>query len=204
MRQRIVDQARLWLGTPFVDGAAVRGIGADCAGLIEGLVAELADNLGGEGASTLSSPALAGEVGAKRSEGATLSANTPSVSFADSSPVERGSNTAPIAEAQQQPIPLPALPTRAAMRDDVLNAARHLLVPVTDRPPQAGDILLLAQEPAGPPVHLCLMTNSDTIIHAHWRAGVVENRFGNWFQARVTHMFTWPDFGPNPPQDKAE
>lgn len=143
MKLRIVDQARLWLGTPFVDGAAVRGVGADCAGLIEGLVAELA-------------------------------------------------------------LKLPAVPTRAAMRDELLNAARHLLVPVTDRPPQAGDILLLAQEPAGPPVHLCLMTDSDTIIHAHWRAGVVENRFGNWFQARVTHVFTWPDFGPIPPQDKAE
>jgi hypothetical protein len=90
------------------------------------------------------------------------------------------------------------------MRDDVLNAARHILVPVTDRPPKAGDILLLAQEPAGPPVHLCLVTDSDTIIHAHWRAGVVENRFGNWFQARVTHVFTWPDFGPITPQDKAE
>ncbi|MEN9856143.1 MAG: hypothetical protein RLZZ157_1269, partial [Pseudomonadota bacterium] len=39
----------------------------------------------------LSSPATAGEVGAKRSEGASLLANTPSVSFADSSPVGRGS-----------------------------------------------------------------------------------------------------------------
>ncbi|MEN9874927.1 MAG: hypothetical protein RL186_1824, partial [Pseudomonadota bacterium] len=43
---------------------------------------------------TLSSPATAGEVGAKRSEGASADKNTPSVGFADSSPVGRGSQKA--------------------------------------------------------------------------------------------------------------
>ncbi|MEN9856640.1 MAG: hypothetical protein RLZZ157_1766 [Pseudomonadota bacterium] len=35
----------------------------------------------------LSSPATAGEVAAQRTEGASVARNTPSVSFADSSPV---------------------------------------------------------------------------------------------------------------------
>ncbi|MEN9856208.1 MAG: hypothetical protein RLZZ157_1334, partial [Pseudomonadota bacterium] len=41
----------------------------------------------------LSSPATAGEVAAKRSEGASAAKDTPSVSFADSSPVGRGSKS---------------------------------------------------------------------------------------------------------------
>lgn len=35
--EQIEAEARRWLGTPFVDGAAVCGAGCDCAGLIEAL-----------------------------------------------------------------------------------------------------------------------------------------------------------------------
>jgi glycine oxidase len=47
-----------------------------------------------QGGSTSSSPATAGEVAAQRTEGAFAAKNTPSVSFADSSPVGRGSKNA--------------------------------------------------------------------------------------------------------------
>lgn len=37
----IVAAARGWIGTPYVQGAALRGAGCDCLGLIRGLRAEL-------------------------------------------------------------------------------------------------------------------------------------------------------------------
>ena len=37
----IVAAARGWIGTPYVHGAAMRGAGCDCLGLIRGLRAEL-------------------------------------------------------------------------------------------------------------------------------------------------------------------
>lgn len=37
MRDDIVAQARLWIGTPYVHQASVRGAGADCLGLVRGL-----------------------------------------------------------------------------------------------------------------------------------------------------------------------
>ncbi len=36
-REMIVAEAREWVGTPFHDQAAIKGIGADCAGLIRGV-----------------------------------------------------------------------------------------------------------------------------------------------------------------------
>src|SRR6266478_3451204 len=33
LRQRIIEVARTWLNTPFVDGACLRGAGVDCAHL---------------------------------------------------------------------------------------------------------------------------------------------------------------------------
>ena len=35
--QDIVDEARRWLGTPYVHQASVRGAGADCLGLLRGV-----------------------------------------------------------------------------------------------------------------------------------------------------------------------
>jgi NlpC/P60 family putative phage cell wall peptidase len=40
-RSEIVAAARAWVGTPFVLGAAVRGAGCDCLGLIRGIRGEL-------------------------------------------------------------------------------------------------------------------------------------------------------------------
>lgn len=36
-RQDIVDEARAWLGTPYVHQASVKGAGADCLGLLRGV-----------------------------------------------------------------------------------------------------------------------------------------------------------------------
>ncbi len=36
-KQDIVDEARGWLGTPYVHQASVRGAGADCLGLLRGV-----------------------------------------------------------------------------------------------------------------------------------------------------------------------
>lgn len=36
-RAAIVAAARLWIGTPFVHGAALQGVGCDCLGLVLGL-----------------------------------------------------------------------------------------------------------------------------------------------------------------------
>lgn len=36
-RQRVVTEARTWLGTPFHHQAALKGVGCDCAGLIRGV-----------------------------------------------------------------------------------------------------------------------------------------------------------------------
>lgn len=37
----VVALARAWIGTPYVTGAAVRGVGADCIGLVRGVFAEV-------------------------------------------------------------------------------------------------------------------------------------------------------------------
>lgn len=37
----IVDEARRWLGTPYVHQASLRGVGSDCLGLVRGVWREL-------------------------------------------------------------------------------------------------------------------------------------------------------------------
>ena len=39
-RARVIDKARAWLGTPFHDGAQVKGAGVDCANLLAAAYAE--------------------------------------------------------------------------------------------------------------------------------------------------------------------
>lgn len=128
-----VAAARKWLGTPFQEGASVCMIGADCAGLIEGVARDLGI----------------------------------------------------------------AYPCRAAVANSLLVAARAFMVPIDT--PQAGSIILLSREPGGLPLHGALVTDTQTLIHSHWRAGVVENRFGDWFARRVTHVFAWPTLESLPP-----
>jgi NlpC/P60 family putative phage cell wall peptidase len=123
----LIESARRWLGTPFLAGASLRGVGTDCAGLIEGVALDLGINC----------------------------------------------------------------PNRDEVAHDLLAAADAFLVRVEALQP--GTLVLLARDPGGPPLHAGLLTDQDTLIHAHWRAGVVENRFGSWFQRRVTHSFGWPD-----------
>lgn len=41
MRDDLVAAARLWIGTPYVHQASVRGAGADCLGLVRGLWRDL-------------------------------------------------------------------------------------------------------------------------------------------------------------------
>lgn len=128
MRQGLdcVAIARSWLGTPFHANTSVKGVGADCAGLIEGVARELGR----------------------------------------------------------------AYPARSDVANDLVCAARTCLVETLEA--KAGNIILLATQPTLPPVHAAIVTDTNTIIHAHWRAGVVENRFGKWFAARITHVFAWP------------
>lgn len=38
---RVIAAARAWIGTPYVTGAALRGVGADCVGLLRGVYAEV-------------------------------------------------------------------------------------------------------------------------------------------------------------------
>lgn len=40
--ERVVAAARAWIGTPYVRGAALRGAGCDCVGLIRGVLADVA------------------------------------------------------------------------------------------------------------------------------------------------------------------
>lgn len=39
---RVIEAARAWIGTPYVLGAALRGCGCDCVGLIRGVLADVA------------------------------------------------------------------------------------------------------------------------------------------------------------------
>jgi cell wall-associated NlpC family hydrolase len=50
---------------------------------------------------------------------------------------------------------------------------------------QPGAIACLSREPGSPPVHLAIITDTGTLLHAHWSQGVVENRLGRWFTARL-------------------
>jgi NlpC/P60 family putative phage cell wall peptidase len=40
-RFEIVATARAWIGTPYILGAALRGVGADCVGLIRGVLEDV-------------------------------------------------------------------------------------------------------------------------------------------------------------------
>jgi NlpC/P60 family putative phage cell wall peptidase len=126
MSRFAITYARQWLGTPFLAGASVKGVGCDCAGLIEGIARALDISC----------------------------------------------------------------PPRDGVQHNILAAASAFLVPTASA--VAGTIVLVSRETGGVPVHAALVTDVDTLIHAHWRAGVVENRFGNWFTRRVTHVFAWP------------
>ncbi|PZX17705.1 NlpC/P60 family putative phage cell wall peptidase [Palleronia aestuarii] len=50
MASRVVEIARLWIGTPYVHQASCRGAGTDCLGLVRGVWRELG------GAETISIP----------------------------------------------------------------------------------------------------------------------------------------------------
>lgn len=39
--ERVISEARLWIGTPYLHQASVRGAGADCLGLIRGVWREV-------------------------------------------------------------------------------------------------------------------------------------------------------------------
>jgi NlpC/P60 family putative phage cell wall peptidase len=130
MRLLVLEQARTWLGTPFVPEASLRGIGTDCVGLIEGIARELGL----------------------------------------------------------------ACPDRRALNQDLEAAAGAFLRPCAE--PVPGTLILLALQPFGPPVHAGLVSENGRFIHAHWTAGVVENRYGSWFRARTTHLFDWPEAPP--------
>ncbi|OYU75333.1 MAG: hypothetical protein CFE32_14695 [Alphaproteobacteria bacterium PA3] len=84
-------------------------------------------------------------------------------------------------------------PSRTALSRDLLAAANLFLEPCED--PIPGSVILFAQSPRGLPVHAGLMGEEGRFFHAHWTAGVVENRYGRWFKSRTTHVFDWPNSG---------
>jgi NlpC/P60 family putative phage cell wall peptidase len=103
-----------------------------------------------------------------------------------------GTDCAGLIEGLARALDIP-FPKRAAVEHDFARAAAASLVRVDI--PQPGALILLARDPGGDPLHGAIVTDTGTIIHAHWRAGVVENRLGNWFTRRITHIFAWPDIG---------
>jgi NlpC/P60 family putative phage cell wall peptidase len=93
-------------------------------------------------------------------------------------------------------------PSRRNLDQNILAAAQAFLVAVQEIIP--GNVILLARDPGGQPLHAALVTNTHTLIHAHWQAGVVENRFGTWFQRRMTHAFAWPVQPPSTPHQSSK
>lgn len=83
-----------------------------------------------------------------------------------------------------------ACPSRSALTRDLVAAAHQFFLPCAEAQP--GCVILLAQSPGATPVHAGLLSANGRFIHAHWTAGVVENRYGNWFRTRTTHVFDWP------------
>lgn len=55
--------------------------------------------------------------------------------------------------------------------------------------PKIGDILLFNANSYSNAQHTAILIENNQIIHAHWRAGVVRNTFGNWFKARHVKSF---------------
>lgn len=114
--------AQEWLGTPFVEGAAIKNVGCDCAGLLEGIFQSL------------------GEI----------------------TPARDGQNL-----------------------EQALVNANYLFEVQT---PNVGDILLFH---ANDNFHVGILTDNNTIIHAHWTRGVIENRFGSWFASRLIKTYRY-------------
>ncbi|GIU67610.1 NlpC/P60 family protein [Candidatus Phycosocius spiralis] len=88
-----------------------------------------------------------------------------------------------------------ACPDRQSLNQDLEAAAHAFLRPCPE--PVPGTLILLSQQPFGPPVHAGLVSENGRFIHAHWTAGVVENRYGSWFSVRTTHVFDWPAMIPS-------
>ena len=120
MKPQII--AKEWLGTPFIEGAAIKNVGCDCAGLLEGVFQTL------------------GEV----------------------TPARDGQNL-----------------------EQALANANYLFEAQT---PTAGDILLFR---ANDNFHVGILSANNTIIHAHWTRGVIENRFGSWFICRLVKIYRY-------------
>ena len=54
-----------------------------------------------------------------------------------------------------------------------------------------GDVVLFKSNTNEADFHCGIFTGENTIIHAHWSQGVVENSFGNWFKKRVVAFYSF-------------
>jgi cell wall-associated NlpC family hydrolase len=78
------------------------------------------------------------------------------------------------------------IPPRSHSLVDALNIALQ-----KTENPNAGDVVLFKSTANDADFHCGILTDKNTIIHAHWSQGVVENTFGNWFKKRVVSFYSF-------------
>ncbi|WP_240006884.1 NlpC/P60 family protein [Pseudaquidulcibacter saccharophilus] len=70
--------------------------------------------------------------------------------------------------------------------------AEALIIAMDETKTQSvGDVVLFKSTANMADFHCGILTEKNTIIHAHWSQGVVENSFGNWFKKRVVAFYSF-------------
>jgi NlpC/P60 family putative phage cell wall peptidase len=137
-QDRIVMEARSWIGTPYRHQASLKGVGCDCLGLLRG--------------------------------------------------VWRG------VLGHEPELPPPYSPDWAeAGADTLVAAARRYLVEIERREIAPGDVLLFRWRDNLPAKHCAVATSSNSMIHAHDGASVVEVALCSWWRRHLAHAFRFPE-----------
>ena len=77
-------------------------------------------------------------------------------------------------------------------REDLLNAAQGLMLPVTPGTEQPGDVLLFRMALGAPAKHAAIVSGDDLILHAYWGRAVCETRLVPWWRRRIAAAFKFP------------
>jgi NlpC/P60 family putative phage cell wall peptidase len=136
-QDRIVMEARSWIGTPYRHQASLKGVGCDCLGLLRG--------------------------------------------------VWRG------VLGHEPELPPPYSPDWAEAGADTLVAARRYLLEIERREIAPGDVLLFRWRDNLPAKHCAVATSSNSMIHAHDGASVVEVALCSWWRRHLAHAFRFPE-----------
>jgi NlpC/P60 family putative phage cell wall peptidase len=137
-QDRIVMEARSWIGTPYRHQASLKGVGCDCLGLLRG--------------------------------------------------VWRG------VLGHEPELPPPYSPDWAeAGADTLVAAARRYLLEIERREIAPGDVLLFRWRDNLPAKHCAVATSSNSMIHAHDGASVVEVALCSWWRRHLAHAFRFPE-----------